>query len=150
MGYFFERIVCLHYSHLGFAVEERSCLGYNDRGIDLVADRAGERVFVQCKFTFAPISPKRIEEVLFAASAFVRANRCSGANYFDLVVPSLELAFPPRRPRRRVTAQQAFLRHNDLQNAVKLRLVEVSVDLPDLIELRQFSADDAGEGSDGA
>jgi hypothetical protein len=36
-GYFFDRIVCLYYEKLGYEVEERSCLGYQDRGVDLAA-----------------------------------------------------------------------------------------------------------------
>lgn len=135
MGYFFERIVCLHYEKLAYEVEERSCLGYQDRGVDLVASKHGERVFVQCKFTLQSLGPKKVEELLYAASSFVRENLSGGVNYFDLVVPSLELAFPTKRSKRSPSARHAFVRHNGLQNKVKLRLVEVPIELPDEFEL---------------
>ena len=135
MGYFFERIVCLHYEKLGYEVEERSCLGYQDRGVDLVANVPGERVFVQCKFTLQSMGAKKVEELLYAASVFVSENLVGGANYFDLVVPSLALAFPARRGKRTASARHAFVRHNGLQNKVKLRLVEVPIELPDEFDL---------------
>ena len=131
MGYFFERIVCLHYQQLGYQVEERSCLGYQDRGVDLVANAPGERVFVQCKFTLQSMGAKKVEELLYAASVFVSENLSRGANYFDLVVPSLALAFPAKRGRRNASARHAFIRHNGLQNKVKLRLREVPIELPE-------------------
>jgi hypothetical protein len=130
MGYVFERIVCLHYEDLGYEVEERSSLGYQDRGVDLIANAHGERVFVQCKFSLRSIGPKKVEELLYVASAFVRQNLSAGANYFDLVVPSLALAFPTKQGSKRSAAQHAFVRHNGLQSKVKLRLVEVPIELP--------------------
>lgn len=145
MGYFFERIVCLHYQRLGYEVEERSCLGYQDRGVDLVANAPGERVFVQCKFTLQSIGPKKVEELLFAASRFVRDNLGDGANYFDLVVPSLGVAFPAKRGRNMASARHAFLRHNYLQHDVQLRLLEVPIDVPDCYQLASFA--DKGVGT---
>lgn len=135
MGYFFERIVCLHYERLGYEVEERSCLGYQDRGVDLVANAPGERVFVQCKFTLQSMGSKKVEELLYSASVLVSENLSAGANYFDLVVPSLALAFPAQRGTRKPSARHAFVRHNGLQNKVKLRLVEVPIELPDEFDL---------------
>lgn len=135
MGYFFERIVCLHYEKLGYEVEERSCLGYQDRGVDLVANAPGERVFVQCKFTLQSMGSKKVDELLYSASGFVSENLSAGANYFDLVVPSLALAFPAQRGTRKPSARHAFVRHNGLQNKVKLRLVEVPIELPDEFDL---------------
>lgn len=131
MGYFFERIVCLHYQRLGYEVEERSCLGYQDRGVDLVANAPGERVFVLCKFTLQSMGAKKVEELLHAASVFVSENLSCGANYFDLAVPSLALAFPAKRGRRTPLARHAFVRHNGLQHKVKLRLLEVPIELPE-------------------
>jgi hypothetical protein len=135
MGYFFERIACLHYESLGYEVQERSSLGFLDRGVDLIADSPGERVFVQCKFTLQSMGPKKVEELLYAASAFVSRNLCDGANYFDLVVPSLALAFPVRRGKNTSSARHAFVRHNRLQHTVKLRLVEVPIELPEKFQL---------------
>lgn len=135
MGYFFERIVCLHYEKLGYEVEERSCLGYQDRGVDLVANAPGERVFVQCRFTLQSMGSKKVEELLYSASVFVSENLSAGANYFDLVVPSLALAFPAQRGTRKPSARHAFVRHNVLQNKVKLRLMEVPIELPDEFDL---------------
>lgn len=135
MGYFFERIVCLHYEKLGYEVEERSCLGYQDRGVDLVANAPGERVFVQCKFTLQSMGSKKVEELLYSASVFVSENLSARANYFDLVVPSLALAFPAQRGTRKPSARHAFVRHNGLQNKIKLRLVEVLIELPDEFDL---------------
>lgn len=140
MGYFFERIVCLRYEELGYAVQERSCLGYLDRGVDLLASAPGERVFVQCKFALKSMGPKKVEELLYAASAFVMENLCDGANYFDLVVPSLTLAFPAKRGKGASSALHAFVRHNRLQHKVKLRLVEVPIELPEVFQLPAVAA----------
>lgn len=135
IGYLFERIVCLRYEELGYAVEERSCLGYVDRGVDLLANAPGERVFVQCKFTLQSMGPKKVEELLFAASSFVSENLCDGVNYFDLVVPSVALAFPVGRGQRSSSARHAFVRHNRLQHKVKLRLIEVPMEMPEQFQL---------------
>ena len=63
-GYVYERLVGIHYEAQGFSVEYRSRLGYLDRGVDLVADRSDCRLFIQCKCSFVPFSPKKIEELL--------------------------------------------------------------------------------------
>ncbi|AVS85859.1 hypothetical protein C8239_14785 [Paracidovorax avenae] len=140
IGYVFERFACLDYERRGYVVEQRSSLGYLDRGIDLVADAPGERIFVQCKFTLQSFGPKKIEQLLYAASSFIKHNLIDGTNYFDLVVPALEIAFPRnRRNGGRNAAYEAFLARNRLQRSVVLRVVEVPIELPDVLV--------AGDGS---
>ena len=136
-GYVYERLVGLQYESQGFCVEYRSRLGYHDRGVDLIADRSDCRIFVQCKCSFVPFSPGKIETLLAKASSFVKANLTEHSNQFVLVVPSLELAFPKRKskggkspaPNR---AHHAFLKYNSLQSDVRLEVVEVPVSVPGL------------------
>ena len=136
-GYVYERLVGIHYESQGFSVEYRSRLGYLDRGVDLVADRSDCRLFIQCKCSFVPFSPKKIEELLAKASLYVRENLVARRNSFLLVVPSIELAFPTPRPKRGKSftpnrARHAFLRYNAMQPDVRLELVEVSISVPGL------------------
>ena len=132
IGYVYERIVALEYEAEGYTVEQRSSLGYGDMGIDLTCDKPNERIFVQCKFGLKPFSVSKIEELLFKASKYVKSNTCAGANYFDLVIPNAQLAFPtPKKARidsrHQNKAKFAFLRHNTLQAAITLRIREVPV-----------------------
>jgi Holliday junction resolvase-like predicted endonuclease len=136
MGYLFERIVCLHYEAHGYLVKQRAGLGFRDQGVDLIANAPGERIFVQCKFTMRSIGPQQVERLLWAASKFIRDHRCSGENFFDLVVPCTALAFPVKRPAGRSAALHAFMRHNELQRQVALRLVEVPLPLPEHMDVQ--------------
>lgn len=140
IGYVYERIVALHYEAEGYSVEERSNLGYFDKGIDLICDRLNERIFVQCKFSLKSFSVSKIEELLYKASKHIKSNLCTGSNYFDLVVPDAQIAFPmPRKDqldaRHQNKAKFAFLRHNSLQATVTLRIREVPVPIPALEDL---------------
>lgn len=137
IGYVYERIVCLHYKALGYQVEHRASLGYNDCGVDLVAEKEEERIFVQCKFTLRSMGKQKIEQLLCAASSFVKANLCTHMNYFDLAVPSKALAFPHKRNNRAVNSagSSAFLRYNQTQHAVTLRIVEIPMEIPSSFDI---------------
>lgn len=129
IGYLYERIVGLHYERIGYSVEYRCHLGFMDRGVDLVAKNETECHFIQCKFTLKSMSRAKVESLLFAASAFVQKNLEPISNHFDLVVPSKETAFPERRQ----TAQRAFFRYNTTQRQVRLNIVEVPIEVPELL-----------------
>ena len=134
IGYLYERVVALDYAARGYEVEQRSSLGFRDRGIDLVCENATERIFVQCKFSLKPFSVKKVEDVLFKASGYIKQNLSTRKNYFDLVVNSDQIAFP--LPKRSSTeknvnkAKFAFLRHNAMQSNLLLRIQEVELPLP--------------------
>lgn len=134
IGYLYERIVALDYLARGYEVEQRSTLGFRDRGIDLVCENGTERIFVQCKFSLKPFSVKKVEDVLFKASGYIKQNLSTRKNYFDLVVNSDQLAFPlPKRPstgKNVNKAKFAFLRHNAMQSNLLLRIQEVELPLP--------------------
>lgn len=126
-GYVYERLVGLWYEAQGYRVEYRSHLGYLDGGVDLVADDPDNRHFVQCKLTFKPISPAKVEQLLHKASLLVSQNLLAKSCHFDLVVPSIAMAFPERAGGAANRAHQAFLHHNRVQRSVKLAVVEVPV-----------------------
>jgi len=132
IGYVYERLVCIHYKNNGYAVAHRASLGYLDRGVDLVAERPGEKIFVQCKFTLSSMSTQKVEQLLHAASQFVQANLSPQKNYFDLVIPSKALAFPsPRRSNKGIAKSlRAFLLYNQTQHQVQLRINEVDIEVP--------------------
>lgn len=129
IGCLYERVVGLHYEEIGYLVEYRCHLGFSDRGVDLVARRHNECRFIQCKFTLRPMSPARVESLLFSASSFVHENLGPIGNHFDLVVPVKRIAFPVERRR----AEQAFLRYNSTQRTIQLNLVEVPLEIPDTV-----------------
>ena len=131
IGYLYERLVGLDYERQGYSVEYRSRLGYRDAGVDLVAKRANEARFIQCKCVLHAISPMNVERILFAASGFVRSNLGPVENHFDLVVPFEARAFPPRSGRGRGRGRQAenkarasFLGYNGTQGRVRMHIRE--------------------------
>lgn len=127
VGYLYERLVGLDYERQGYSVEYRSRLGYRDAGVDLIAKRANEIRFIQCKCVLHAISPMHVERILFAASEFVRSNLGPLENHFDLVVPFEGRAFPTRSSRGRRAenkARAAFLRYNGTQRRVRLHIRE--------------------------
>jgi hypothetical protein len=135
IGYVYERLVCIHYITNGYTVSHRASLGFLDQGIDLIAERPGERIFVQCKFTLKSMGPKRVEQLLYAASKFIKSNLSTESNYFDLVIPSKEIAFPPHKIRnmRASSPLKAFQQYNKTQNLIKLRINEVPIETPETI-----------------
>lgn len=137
IGYVYERLVCIHYINNGYAVAHRAPLGFLDQGVDLVAERPGERIFVQCKFTLKPMGPKKVEQLLYAASQFIKSNLSTESNYFDLVVPNQEVAFPSSRMRKMRTpsALKIFQRYNQTQKQIKLRINEVPIEFPENFSL---------------
>lgn len=138
IGYVYERMVCVHYRKNGYEVSHRASLGFLDQGVDLVAERPGEKIFVQCKFTLSSMSPKKVETLLYAASRFIKANLSTERNFFDLVVPNKEMAFPsPKNSSKRASSSlRAFQRYNQTQNLIKLRINEVPIDIPEEIVLQ--------------
>lgn len=128
MGNFYERVVGLHYERAGFTVEYRSHLGFLDRGVDLIARNPGEQRFIQCKFTLKAMPKARVEQLLFSASSFVKEHLSPGRNFFDLVVPFKDLAFPVKGGENK--ANFAFYRHGLTQSLVHLNIVEVQIVLP--------------------
>lgn len=123
IGYFYERLVGLHYERAGYRVEYRSHLAFLDKGVDLVASSASERRFIQCKFTRRSIGVAKVERLLYGASTFVRDNLGLGKHHFDLVVPSRAIAFPEG-----CRAERAFTRYNASQHHVRLNIVEVPME----------------------
>ncbi len=63
----------------GFEVEQHGLTkGFMDGGIDIVASKSGQRVFIQCKHAaVGKLSKQKIEWILYKASAFL-----TKASYF--------------------------------------------------------------------
>lgn len=137
VGYLYERLVGLDYERRGYNVEYRSHLGYRDAGVDLIAVDSEEKRFVQCKFTLHSMGRGKIEELLYKASKFVKANLGHQKNHFDLVVPDEAAAFPHpgHRNLAKNIAKRVYLRYNETQNDIQLHIVEIPMPLPDSIKL---------------
>lgn len=138
IGYFFERIVGLHYERAGYSVEYRSHLGYLDEGVDLIAHNEMQRRFIQCKFTLKSMPTAKVELLLVKASKFVAQNLGPAQNHFDLVIPFESVAFPlPKigkngKSKPTNSARLAFQRYNATQSRVRLHIVEIPIEIPEL------------------
>jgi hypothetical protein len=131
-GAVYERCVGLHYELLGYTVDYHGArLGYNDGGVDLIAKCDGETRFIQCKFKLSSaISRSQIEWILYKASSLLHKQAVGSRQIFDLVVPSIQLAFPTKRASRsgRIKpnlAMLAFLARNQSQSRVHLAITEI-------------------------
>lgn len=74
----FERHVAATYAALGYSVSVTRRVG--DQGIDVLAERQGERLGIQCKRTTEPVSNSAIQEV-YAGKAYYR---CTAATVVSL------------------------------------------------------------------
>ena len=131
-GAVYERCVGLRYELLGYSVDYHGTrLGYNDGGVDLIAKCDGETRFIQCKFKLSSaISRSQIEWILYKTSALLDKQAVGSRHIFELVVPSIQLAFPTKRASRsgRIkpnVAMLAFLARNQAQDRVHLAITEI-------------------------
>lgn len=130
-GAVYERCVGLHYEDLGYQVTYRGAtLGYLDQGVDLVASRGQETRFIQCKFKRSSLGPTQVEWLLCKASTFVSREAKGRNQFFELVVPSINQAFPQRKAKRErseIKPNSALLRllsYNNTQSQVKIVVTE--------------------------
>jgi Holliday junction resolvase-like predicted endonuclease len=129
-GYVYEAFVAQELNDRGYDVQYVGLsAGYTDGGIDLVARRASETAFVQCKYMMeSKINPQRMERLLYSASSFIQRSLSEEKCQFWLVVPSLERAFSRRKSKNGKSSFpliEYFLSKNDSQSRVQLLIHEI-------------------------
>lgn len=114
----------------GYSVVYRGAtLGYVDGGIDLVASKGSELLFLQCKHGKIA-GRQRIETMLYAASSFLHGQYAGDRLQFRIVVPSISAAFAvERRVKGRVDVDLRWYRYlmskNDVQKKVRIEVLEL-------------------------
>lgn len=140
-GIVYERWVGQELEKDGWEVDYRGLsLGFRDQGIDLIASLGSRTRYLQCKFQSQPISKQEIEQILYKGSSFLSKQLLARHDVFELVVPSIDTAFPPKRKKGKLPQQnwqkEKFLSHNQTQNRIRLAITEIAMDLG-LAELPQ-------------
>lgn len=133
-GIVYERWVGLELEREGWEIDYRGLsLGWSDQGIDLIATRDSVTRYLQCKFLTRTLGKQQIEELLYKASGFLTKQELVKGDVFELVVPSIEAAFPLRRKKNKPPQQNwlkaRFLSHNHTQNRIRLSITEIPMDL---------------------
>ncbi|MGZ2749049.1 restriction endonuclease [Burkholderia stagnalis] len=130
-GAVYERLVGLRFEAEGYHVEYRGAtLGFNDQGVDLIARRASETRFIQCKSTTSPMSKQQVEWILYKASTYIDKHAHGQDQFFELVIPSIDKVFPTKLGKqsgkvRPNSSKQRFLIHNQRQQRVRLVITEI-------------------------
>jgi Holliday junction resolvase len=131
-GYIYERHVGQYLEENGFEVDLRGLTrGFADGGIDIIASKGGERVFIQCKHAaVGKLSKQRMEWILYKASAFLNKEYNGKKLTFWLVVPSMQSAFVKAKSKNQKSEYPMasyFLSKNAAQSKVKLEIHEISM-----------------------
>ena len=131
-GYVYERHVGLHFEAEGYAVTYQGLqFGFLDNGVDLTLERDGETIYVQCKYTLGKrISANEVRWILHKADAYLAKQYQGRRLNFHLVVPDSERCFSSVKLRlngivKKHSTARFFEEHNNLQNRIRLKVVEV-------------------------
>ncbi|WP_334022705.1 restriction endonuclease [Burkholderia gladioli] len=131
-GYVYERHVGLQFESEGYAVTYRGLqFGFVDNGVDLILERDGETIYVQCKYTLGKrISANEVRWILHKADAYLAKQYQGRRLHFHLVVPDSKRCFSSVKLRlngvvKKHSTARYFEEHNNLQNRVRLKVVEV-------------------------
>jgi hypothetical protein len=132
-GIVYERWVGLELEREGWEIDYRGLsLGWSDQGIDLIATRETATRYLQCKFLTRSLGKQQIEQLLYTASGFLTKQELVRGDVFELVVPSIEAAFPSKRKKSKPAQQNwlkaKFLNHNYTQNRIRLGITEIPMD----------------------
>ncbi|MBU9379011.1 restriction endonuclease [Burkholderia gladioli] len=132
MGYVYERHVGLQFEADGYAVTYRGLQsGFVDNGVDLILERDGEIIYVQCKYaTVKRLNANHIRWILHKADAFLARQYQGHHLHFHLVVPNSKQCFSSIKLKlngvvRTYSTARYFEEHNNLQNHVRLKVVEI-------------------------
>lgn len=133
-GIVYERWVGLELEREGWEIDYRGLsLGWSDQGIDLIATRKSVTRYLQCKFLTRSLGKQQIEQLLYNASGFLTKQELVRGDVFELVVPSIEAAFPSKhkknKPEQQNSLKARFLSHNYTQNRIRLGITEIPMDL---------------------
>lgn len=102
-----------------------------DSGVDLVLERDDETIYVQCKYTFGKrISANEVRWILHKADAYLAKQYQGRRLHFHLVIPDSKRCFSSVKLRlngtvKKFSTARHFEEHNNLQNRVRLKVVEV-------------------------
>ncbi|HEY0489048.1 MAG TPA: hypothetical protein VGD30_05985 [Telluria sp.] len=131
-GYVYERHVGLWFEAAGYQVTYRGLqFGFVDNGVDLVLERDDETIYVQCKYALVKrLNTNHIRWILYKADAFLARRYQGRPLHFHLVVPNMAQCFSSAKMRingvvKKHSAARFFEEHNNLQNRVRLKIVEV-------------------------
>lgn len=131
-GYVYERHVGLQFEAEGYAVTYQGLrFGFLDNGVDLVLERDSETIYVQCKYTLGKrISANEVRWILHKADAYLAKQYQGRPLHFHLVIPDLERCFSSVKLRlngvvKKHSTARFFEEHNNLQNRIRLKVVEV-------------------------
>ncbi|AKH70899.1 putative endonuclease related to Holliday junction resolvase (plasmid) [Spongiibacter sp. IMCC21906] len=132
-GYIYEKYIAQSLTDDGYRVIEHGLAkGFNDGGIDLIAEDAERRVYIQCKYLkLSKISRKNIEIILYTASNYLSKVYEGKRLDFWLVVPSLKDAFSTKKTKsgkETYPVMEYFLAHNNIQSKVRLSIKEIGMD----------------------
>lgn len=131
-GHVYERHVGLQFEAQGYAVTYRGLqFGFVDNGVDLVLERDDETIYVQCKYTLGKrISANEVRWILHKADTYLAKQYQGRQLHFHLVVPDSDRCFSSVKLRlngsvKKHSTARYFEEHNNLQNRVRLKVVEV-------------------------
>jgi Restriction endonuclease len=114
----------------GYGVTYRGAtMGFLDRGVDLVASKDAETLYIQCKHG-RMIGRQRIEQMLYAASSYLSSQYTGELLEFRVAVPSISRAFGRRKERGGVARiDLAWLKYlmskNRQQRKVHIQVLEL-------------------------
>ncbi|MCV2884350.1 restriction endonuclease [Aestuariibacter sp. AA17] len=131
-GYIYEKYVSQSLAEDGYTVAEHGLeKGFNDGGIDLIAEKGGESIFIQCKYAYSSkFSRQKIEWILYKASSYLAKVYTGEKLNFWLVIPSLNKAFSSRKNKsgkKVYPMAEYFLSHNFTQSKVRLCIKEIDM-----------------------
>jgi hypothetical protein len=131
-GFVYERHVGQFLEDSGYLVEYQGLSkGLLDRGIDLIATKDEQKIYIQCKHALSSrLSRTKIEWILYNASGFLHSNYDGEKLFFWLVVPSKLSAFARKKSKNGrdiYPVADYFLSKNNFQSKVKLEIHEVDM-----------------------
>jgi len=94
-GYVYEKYVGQILRERGYIVEYNGLSkGFNDDGVDLIAQKDNKDFLIQCKFIKkSTIGKQKIEQILYKASSMIASYCKRGKPTFCLVIPSISQSF---------------------------------------------------------
>lgn len=133
-GYIYEKYVGQYFESIGYNVNYWGLeKGFNDGGIDIVAEREEEIYYIQCKHLINRTMGKSyIENILYKAGNTISKQNLSKKTTFALVIPSKEGCFSRERVdtsgiqnKYKYTLAEYFLSKNNTQDYTRLEIIEI-------------------------
>lgn len=140
-GFVYEKYVGQIFEAEGYQVIYRGLeTGFLDQGIDLIAEKQGSVLYIQCKYRSQKLTKSHIEWILYKASKILldQHSKYACKITFMLVINKLEDNFSKRIPKgfnyHLTSANKVvyplleyFLSHNHTQDKIKLDYREIEM-----------------------